>query len=79
MLNANKKYATLIFDSFAFWERYWLNRNKLRKFRPLEMVDKRFPPLDHGGVASAFFTFFIFKMCILNFWSYSICLYQTVK
>ena len=24
-------------------------------FRSLEMSDKRFPPLDHGGVASAFF------------------------
>jgi len=28
------------------------------KFRPLETVDQRFRPLDHRGVASAFFIFY---------------------
>ena len=56
-LNAYEKYATLIFVSFAFRERYLLRRNKLRKFHQLEIGDKRFPPLDHGGVASAFLYF----------------------
>jgi len=34
-LNAYEKYATLIFVSFAFRERYFLRRNKLRKISPI--------------------------------------------
>ena len=50
-----QKNATLFLKSLAFRVRYFTGAEERAEFRPLEMDAQRFPPLDHGGVASAFF------------------------
>jgi len=47
--------ALLFFKASLFERGIGLLRGKPLKFRPLETDDQRFPPLDHGAVASGFF------------------------
>ena len=56
----SRKIAMLFLEKASLCERgIGLLRGKPLKFRPLEMGDKRFPPLDYGAVTSGFFCLFL--------------------
>jgi len=54
-----KNMLRLFLSALLFENGVYYSAISCAKFRQLEIGDKRFPPLDHGGVASAFLGIYI--------------------